>query len=288
MDEALREKLAAYIKNMPSLPVTRPKVLELCNNPGASPADLKQIISLDPVLTGRTLNLVNTAYGGMEGRSVSIVRAVIMLGINTVKNLVLSAAGPEKGASGERLDYASYWRHSLRAGLAARRIARKRGIDPALLEEYFAAGLLHDVGKLPLSAALPGTYPLAVKASDSWNIPLFQGETENLGLNHNEAGELVVKAWKLEGALADAVIHHHNYREYPGKHRDLLYSVVAANYFASRTETAVSGAPCLQKPDDAVWETLGIPWEDLENWQPAVDEELQRARNFLGLEGPSC
>jgi putative nucleotidyltransferase with HDIG domain len=262
VNEGLREKIAAYIKDMPSLPATRPKVLELCNNPGASPADLKQVISLDPVLVGRTLQLVHAAYGGMEGPS--IVRAIIMLGINTVKNLVLSAAVAENFAA-EKLrgfDYEGYWRHSLRVALAARLIAQKQGIDPGLLEERFAAGLLHDIGKLPLGAALPGESP---------------------GLDHSEAGELMVREWGIGGALADAVIHHHNYREYAGKHKDLLYSIVAADYFASLRETDSSGGPCLQKPEKTVWKTLGISWKDVENFGPAVDAAIKKAQIFLGL-----
>jgi HD-like signal output (HDOD) protein len=255
MNEALREKIEARIKNMPSLPATRPKVLEVCNNPRISPADLKQVISLDPVLTGRTLKLVNSAYGGMEGRTVNMVRAITMLGINTVKNLVLSAALMDNFDSGESrgFDHAGYWRHSLCVAVAAKLIARKRGIAPGLLEEYFAAGLLHDIGKLPL------------------------------GLNHNEAGALVVRAWKIEGALADAAIHHHDYREYAGEHRDLLYTIVAANYFASVTGTGFSGSRRPQKPKNEIWKTLGIAWEDVEKLKGAVDKAMKQARIFLGL-----
>jgi putative nucleotidyltransferase with HDIG domain len=285
VNKALREKIEAYIKNMPSLPATRPKVLEVCNNPRISPAELKQVISLDPVLVGRTLKLVNSAYGGMEGRPVNMVRAITMLGINTVKNLVLSAALMDNFDSGEsrQFDHEGYWQHSLCVAVAAKLIARKRGIDPELLEEYFAAGLLHDIGKIPLSAALPRDYPSVLKASGSRRIPLFLGESETLGLNHNEAGELVAEAWKIEGALAEAAIHHHDYPEYPGKRQDLLYSIVAANYFASVTGMGFSGSRRPQKPEGTVWKTLGIAWEDVEKLKGAVDKAMKQARIFLGL-----
>jgi HD-like signal output (HDOD) protein len=285
MDEALREKIEAHIKNMPSLPATRPKVLEVCNNPRISPADLKEVISLDPVLAGRTLKLVNLAYGGMEGQTVNMVRAITMLGINTVKNLVLSAALTDNFDSGESqgFDYEGYWRHSLCVAVAAKLIARKRGIAPGLLEEYFAAGLLHDIGKLPLAAALSRDYPSVLKASGSRRVPQFQGESETLSLNHNEAGELVVNAWKIEGALADAVIHHHNYREYTGERQDLLYTIVAANYFASITGTGFSGNRRPQKPKNEIWKTLGIAWEDVEKLKGAVDKAMKQALIFLGL-----
>jgi hypothetical protein len=122
-----------------------------------------------------------------------------------------------------------------------------------------------------------------VRDAASRKIPLFQAETERLGLNHAGAGELVAKAWRLGEALADAVIRHHDYGEYTGKHKDLLYSIVAANYFASRTAPDVSGSPCPREPEPVVWETLGIAWEDMEGIQAAVDDEIKNARIFLGL-----
>jgi putative nucleotidyltransferase with HDIG domain len=291
MDETLRGKIEAYIKTMPCLSVTMPKALEVCNNPRTSSADLNRVISLDPVLVGRVLKLVNSAYHGQEQPCTNLVRALIMLGINTVKNLALSSAAADAVASGELrgLDAEGYWRHSLCVGLAAKLIARKRGVDPGLLEEYFTAGLLHDIGKLPLNAALPGAYLLAVKNAGSRRIPLFQEETEALGLNHNDAGALAAKAWRIEGALADAVIHHHNYADYRGEHKELLYSVVAANYFASRMEIGFSGSRHPHKPEDMVWETLGLRWEDIEDLQPVVDSDIKKAQIFLNLSrAPLC
>jgi HD-like signal output (HDOD) protein len=285
MDKALREKIDACINTMPSLPVTMPRVLELCNNPRTSSADLTRVISLDPVLLGRVHKLVNLAYCAPELQAANLIRAVIMLGLNTVKNLALSTAMTDNFYAEEfqGFDLEGYWRHSLCVGVAARLVARKRGVDPGLLEQYYAAGLLHDIGKLPLNAALPGAYPLAVKKAGSRKLPLFQVETETMGLNHAGAGEVVAKAWHIEGALGDAVIHHHNYTEYAGEHRELLHSIVAANYFAALTETGFSGDRHPPKPEPMVWETLGLAWEDLEGLKPMVDGEIKKAQAFLNL-----
>jgi HD-like signal output (HDOD) protein len=284
MDKTLRGKIERYINDMPSLPTTMSKVLEVCNNPQISPSDLNRVISIDPVLVGRMLKLVNSAYYGMGQKVTSTVRAIIMLGINTVKNLALSSAIMDSFNFGFRgLDAEAYWLHSLCVGMAAKLIARKRGIDSKLLEEYFAAGLLHDIGKIPLSAALPRDYMKAAKDADFRIVPLFQGETAILGVNHAEAGGLVIKAWRMGGAVMDAVVYHHNYAEYPGEHKDLLYSVVVANYFASRMEIGFSGNRHPRKPEDMVWETLEIAWEDIENIKPIVDTEIEKVRLFLNL-----
>ncbi|MDR0496536.1 MAG: HDOD domain-containing protein, partial [Treponema sp.] len=92
MEANLEKSLKDFIKNMPSLPTSVTKVMEICNNPQTSPADLNQVISLDPVLMGRVLKLINSAYYGLGQQVKSLARAIIMLGMNTVKNLALSSA----------------------------------------------------------------------------------------------------------------------------------------------------------------------------------------------------
>jgi len=90
--DTILKVIQAYVHKMPALPVTVAKVLEITNNPKTSPADLNQIISLDPVLMGKVMRLINSAYYSLPNQITSLVRAIIMLGINTVKNLALSTA----------------------------------------------------------------------------------------------------------------------------------------------------------------------------------------------------
>jgi HD-like signal output (HDOD) protein len=122
----VKEKIEEYIKNMPSLPTTVDKVMEICNNPQTSPADLNHVISLDPVLVGRVLKLINSAYYSLSQPVANLVRAIIMLGMNTVKNLALSSAvlgnlSVNKVPAGLNMD--GFWRHSLCVGVAAKFIA---------------------------------------------------------------------------------------------------------------------------------------------------------------------
>ena len=283
MNEDSNKKLDGYIKNIPSLSTTLSKVLEICNNPKASPADLNHIISLDPILVGRVLKLINSAYYGLA--VTSMVKAITLLGTNTVKNLALSSAiiGSVNKNEIQGLNSEGYWRHSLCVGVAAKIIARKRGIDPNLHEEYFAAGLLHDIGKIPLNAVLPREYLLTVKSADTAKVSLVRAEAEYLGITHNEVGARVFRMWRIEGALEDAVIHHHNAAAYTGKYRDLLYNVAAANYFACLMEIGFAGDCHSEKPAPPVWETLGISLDLFEDIRPMVDEEMAKAQIFLNL-----
>jgi putative nucleotidyltransferase with HDIG domain len=286
MAAGLSEKIDDYIKNMPSLPTTVSKVLEVCNNPQTSPADLNHVISLDPVLVGRVLKLINSAYYGLGQQVTSLVRAIIMLGINTVKNLALSSAvlgNLSAGKSGAGLNMEGFWRHSLCVGVAAKILAKKRGVDSKQTEEYFTAGLLHDIGKIPLSAVLAAAYMLAVGESDRDKMSLVRAEDRNLGINHCEAGAKIVKAWKLEGAVGDAIIYHHNHIDYDGEHREVLNSVILANRFASEMEIGFSGDRYPEKPGPSVWEFLNIDDTIFDEIAPVVNSEIEKAQIFLKL-----
>ncbi|MCL2382269.1 MAG: HDOD domain-containing protein [Treponema sp.] len=286
MEADFEKKLRDYIKTMPSLPTSVTKVLEICNNPNTSPADLNQVISLDPVLVGRVLKLINSAYYGLGQPVTSLARAIIMLGINTVKNLALSTAVmghlPSKNKS-PGLDMEGFWRHSLCVGVSAKLLARKRGVDPKLTEEYFTAGLLHDIGKIPLNAVLSNEYMRTVSSGDKERKSLFRAEESILGLNHCSAGDMIRAAWKLDGAVGDAIVHHHDFDEYSGGHKDVLYSTVTANWFVSLSGIGFSGDLHPEKPRPHVWEALGVSLEDFDEIEKIANAEIEKAEIFLKI-----
>ncbi|MDR2073545.1 MAG: HDOD domain-containing protein [Spirochaetaceae bacterium] len=286
MPNEIHHKIEEYIKNMPSLPTSVAKILEVCNNPQTSPADLNHVISLDPVLVGRVLKLINSAYYGLGQQVTNLVRAIIMLGINTVKNLALSSAvlgnlGSNKSAAG--LNMEGFWRHSLCVGVAAKVIAKKRGIDIKQAEEYFTAGLLHDIGKIPLNAVLANDYMLTISASDREKLSLIRTEDRVLGINHCTAGAMIVKAWKLEGAVGDAIVYHHNHLDYDDSHQELLYTIILANRFALEMEIGFSGDRRPENPGPSIWEFLGIKPDIFDEITATVTCEIEKAKVFLKL-----
>ncbi|MDR1429068.1 MAG: HDOD domain-containing protein [Spirochaetaceae bacterium] len=275
-----------YIKTMPSLPTTVSKVLEICNNPQTSPADLNHVISLDPVLVGKVLKLINSAYYSLGQQVTSLVRAIIMLGINTVKNLALSSAVLDNLSNKNAfnaLNMEGFWRHSLCVGVTAKLLAKKRGVDSKLIEEYFTAGLLHDVGKIPLNAVLEREYVVAIGYSDHERLPLFKAEDRNLGINHCSSGAMIARAWKLEGSVAEVISCHHSCESYEGEHRDVLFSVAAANWFANAMEIGFSGDRYPGALGQTVWDYLGIDRETLAALENLVNQEIEKAQIFLKL-----
>ena len=286
MEVDVEKALKDYIKKMPSLPTSLAKVLEICNNPQTSPADLNHVISLDPVLVGRVLKLINSAYYGLGKPVTNLATAIIMLGINTVKNLALSTTvmghfSSKKETHG--LDMEGFWRHSLCVGVSAKLLAKKRGIDPKFTEEYFTAGLLHDIGKIPINALHSKEYVHTVSTADRERKPLFQVEENTLGLNHCNTGEMIKTAWKLDGAIGDTIVNHHDCGGYSGDYKEVLYSVAAANRFALLSSIGFSGDCHPAALPASVWETLNISWDVFEEIEERVNSEIEKAEVFLKI-----
>jgi HD-like signal output (HDOD) protein len=285
MNESLKTKAEDYIHNMPSLPTSTVKVVEVCNDPHSSPADLNYVISLDPVLTGRVLKLVNSAYYNLSQDVTTPVRAIIMLGLNTIKNLALSSAILETLRARSRtraIDMEAFWRHSLGVGVASKLLAKKRGVDQKRLEEYFTVGLLHDIGKIPLNAVAPEAYAITVRTAKQRRQRLIRAEDKLLGINHCVCGEWIVNAWKLQGPVGDVIIHHHNCGAYNGPCRDLLYTVALANYFIQQCNIGFAGDANPELSPET-WEVLGVGPSITQTLNEVVMGEIERAQIFLKL-----
>ena len=278
------ERVRTHIDKMPSLSVTVAKVVEVCNRPGTSPIDLNKVISVDPVLMARVLKLINSAYYGLSGKVTSLARAIIMLGINTVKNLALSTAIVGNLGSGEHfnaLHMQGFWRHSLGVGVTAKLIAKKRGVDSKLLEEFFIAGLLHDIGKIPLNNVLSDTYVEILAAADREREPLDVVENRVLGFTHCDVGAMIAKTWNLGGAISDAILFHHRPDEYTGDSSDLVHSTNVANYFLNICEIGFSGDRFPGGATDASLTAIGVTLDSLDAMEDEVRAEISKAEVFL-------
>jgi HD-like signal output (HDOD) protein len=282
--ERLLAIIQTYISRMPSLPITVSKILQICNDPKTSPADLNQVISLDPVLMGRVMKLINSAYYSLPNQITSLVRAIIMLGINTVKNLALSTAvlgnlSAKKNFQALNID--GFWRHSLCVGVTAKLLAAKRKRDTKQLEEYFVAGLLHDIGKIPLNNKLSAEYVEALTVTDREHVALYLIEERITGVNHCEVGKLIIKNWNLGPVMEDTVYFHHFLDQYMGRHRDILLTVSAANFFANTNQIGFSGDRYPEALPQQIYAELGVGWEDLEALENQVNKEIDKAKIFL-------
>jgi HD-like signal output (HDOD) protein len=284
MNDDLKKAVQQYIRDMPSFSATVTKVLAVCNNPQVSPAELNRVISLDPVLVARVLRLVNSAYYGLAHPVTSLARAIIMLGINTVKNMALSTAILVnlglKSSSGLNMD--GFWLHSLCTGTAAKLIAKKRNVAENRLEEYFTAGLLHDIGKIPVNTVIADKFIETLSFADRERISLYQAENRVLGFDHCAIGKVIVEAWHLEGVVGDVVSFHHCL-DYEGPHKDVLYTVALANRFSSVREIGFSGDRYPEALVPGILQYLAVGEDIFEELGSIVTKEIDKAAVFLRL-----
>ncbi len=275
--------LARYVEKLPALPTSISKIMEVCNDPATSAADLSKVISLDPVLMGRVMKLINSAYYGLNNKVTSLVRAIIMLGFNTVKNLALSAAilGTIGKTNFQGLNIEAFWIHSLSVGVTAKIIAKKRGEPAGDVEEYFIAGLLHDIGKIPFVNKVPGDYNRAITYAGTEFVSLLEGEDHELSCNHCEIGRMIATNWQLSESLSDVIAHHHE--TYAGSHQILVQAVCVANYFSNIMEIGFSGDKYPDKLEQEIFANLRISLNDLKNEEEEIKAAIENARIFLHL-----
>lgn len=274
-----------YIDRMPSLSTTVTKVLEICNKPNTSANDLNRVISLDPVLTGQVLKLINSAYYSLPNQISSLTRAIIMLGLNTVKNLALSTAvlgSMGREDSFQSLSMDEFWTHSIGVGVMAKALAIRKGIPTMLQEEFFVSGLLHDLGKIPLNNCFAAEYSQAQELAKLEQGPLLKAEDMMLGFDHGKVGKMIAEKWQLSGSLVALLRFHHAPAEAPEKARLLVAIVALANLYANLFDVGSAGDVY---PDvsqlDGLLGMVGMRWADLSALHGDVQREIEKAQVFL-------
>lgn len=197
------------VARLPSPPQTLLTLLELCQSDDVGLADIADLIGADPALAGKVLSVAHSAaYHRADARALTLLQATNTLGTALIKVLVISESVFQTFNDFRQIggtDLRQFWKHSLSVAVLARELAQRQ--DPALAEEAYLAGLLHDVGRLALLAAVPEHYQPLFGSGDEDN--LCDREQHTLDISHAEAGAWLLERWHLSPAIADSVLHHH-------------------------------------------------------------------------------
>ncbi len=283
----LQNRILRDVDKMPSLPNTVTKVLEVTQGHNISPHELNKVISLDPILTGKVLQLVNSAYYSLPSKVTSIVKAIILLGVNTIRNLALtSAVVPIVGTGGQGswkvIKAEEYWKHSLGVGVTSKLIAKRLGIGTKTIEEYFIAGLLHDIGKVILEHNVPKKYDKVIEKCEIEGYIFIEAETEIIGLNHSQVGQMLAEKWQFSKSIEEVILHHHSPKECLEEHRQLVYSVSLANMFCNQNQIGNSGSSSEIYPiDKNLLSYLQLELRDFETLKPLIFDEIEKAHIFI-------
>jgi HD-like signal output (HDOD) protein len=204
--------LVAKVGALPSVPRLFREVSKELRSPEASIGKVGEIISRDPSMAAKVLQLANSAFFGRR-RSVSkVTEAVTYLGIDRVAQLLLAihAFAEFQPAEGASFSIEELWTHSNSTAIRAKGIAEAQNAPGSTADDAFTAGLLHDIGKLVFASRLPGQYAKTVLKSRQDQIPLWLAERDSFSATHAEVGGYLLAIWGLPNPIVDAIAFHHN------------------------------------------------------------------------------
>jgi len=285
--QVFQQTLEKKLADLPPLPAVVTRIMQTVNDPRSAADELNRLISLDQGLSSKMLRIVNSAYYGFPRRISTITHAVVILGFNTVRNLVLgvSAFGMlSHKTSRLGLDRVRFWQHCVGSAVAARLLAKRcRLSNREALEEAFIAGLLHDIGELFLDCYFPAQYALTMSHAGQEGMPMLEAERALLGVDHGTVGRRIAGLWNFPPLLASTM------GEWPApepatEHFEFAAVIHAADWLAWQaglgTYEQIPG-PGLS-PGVAAWLALGED-ETVELTQE-VQTQFAAARDMFALQ----
>ena len=266
--KALRE-----VKNLPTLPGIIAKLTRMAENPDTTTEQMGKVISKDHILAAKLLKLVNSAFYGFPQKISSLNSAIILLGFNVIKSLIISSSIFELMESQD----VELWEHSLGCAVVCSVLAKRLGVsDP---EEVSTAGLIHDIGKVAIKMELRQEFETLKQMVHDRQIPMIEAEKELLGIDHAEVGGWLAKSWNLPAKLIEPIACHHNPLE--AKDEQLSTSIIHFSDILIRGLGYGHGDDVWVPPlSKTAWQLLNLTPQDLDEIMDEVEEELWDVKGF--------
>jgi putative nucleotidyltransferase with HDIG domain len=275
VDAQIVRKRMGTLRNVPTLPGVFQRVISLMEGSSAGVKEVADIISSDQALSARILRVVNSVFYGFPRRISNIRHALVILGFDVVRGLILSTAVFDMMRSG---GFISLWKHSLGCATAAGIIAQKTNASSP--EEVSIAALLHDIGKVIIKIELPEESSRIDHVLAEKQLSTYEAEGEILGFNHTAVGNWLCQEWHLPDKLADPITHHHT----PNLSR-IAFLPTAVVHVADALVRGIgfgyAGDDFVPQIDREAWEALDISDALLEEIIKEMDHKLDYAEEFV-------
>jgi HD-like signal output (HDOD) protein/ActR/RegA family two-component response regulator len=266
--------LVSKLDNLPSLPAAYLELTEELRRPDPDLRKIDELIGADMAMTAKVLKLVNSAFFCLPCEISRASHAVKLLGLDTLRALVLTAHVFEQFESHvlNADDVQQISDHSLAVSNSARKIALLEHADQRTQDESFTAGMLHDAGKLILASTLGTEYGQVLEYSAKANVGVFAAEREVLGCSHGQIAAYLFGLWGLPGTIVEAVAWHHE----PAESLSVKFSPLAAVHAASAYHDEESNSRLRDRtPIDAAF-LAGIGCAEREKvWRSKLDVDEQ-------------
>jgi len=230
--EYIKEKVQTIIQ-LPALPTIAMEIVDMVDNPRTSASQLGKVISTDQGLTAKVLKIANSPFYGFPRKISTIDFAIIVLGYDALKEIVISISlvSSLQKKSDLYFDAKAFWDHAIASGVLARRLARDLGYRVS--GEVFVGGLLHDMGVSVLHRYFKSEFKRIVDIARETDLTFLEAEESVLGVTHADVGGWLAERWNLPDHLVEAISVHHT----PGKatrNVELVALIHCADVFACR------------------------------------------------------
>lgn len=274
MDIQLLRSQIEKIDTLPTIPSVLKKLLSVIGNPKLSINEISGFISNDPVLTSRVLKVVNSPIYGFPGRISSVSQALILLGLNVVRGMLLGVSVFEA----MQKTMMGLWEHSIGCAVTARIIASKKGLNEP--EEVSVAALLHDIGKVALGLKFPVEYEKIVSESEARGIFIFEAEKKYFGVNHSDTGAWIAKRWNFPQNLIEIIEYHH--KPHLSKNVAMQTAIVHVSDILIRARGfGFAGDSFVPVLNAAAWQMLDLSESDMKEILVEMEDSLSQAEDFL-------
>lgn len=255
------DQLLTFVDKMPAFRSSVQHLLQLAADINADSRQIVEVIEADPLMTVKILKVINSPFYGLAQKISSVQRAVVHLGINTIKNIALSVAAmgflPPQNAAG--FDNRAFLLHSLSCAAICKLLAERLKVPLMQSSDYFVAGLLHDFGKVVFAQYQPDIYKQALQIAREQKLSLNQIEIDLLGIDHSQAGQLLARHWGLADDLIIAIDHHHSEQ----LHAQLSDCLFAANQISKKLEFGFAGNPVIEELPPLTAQCFGMRLDEL-------------------------
>lgn len=286
MHEHIQQRIQSIIQNveqLPSLPDVVSKIINMVNDPDVSFKHVADEIAKDQAITANILKLCNSAYFSKGKEISSIDRAIVILGLKEVKDIVVIATTKSvlnKVIVGYDLARGELWKHGVAVAMLAKKIATECN-QKTIADIAFTGGIIHDVGKTVLALFVQSTFKDILNTVTEKFITFQEAEKVVMGFDHQQIGEQVAIKWKFPRVLQSIVRYHHEPMNAPDDHKMIVSIVHVANTLCLMAGIGIGSDGLYHELNYDAIKLLSLKDSELEKLFADIPELMMKAKDIL-------